>query len=221
MRMDDLVNQICSKWKTLLPSPVCFTYALPRHPKCMLDNDRDLLSLSMLAASIGLDRVDVFVSELSKYDNEYNEDNVDEFFEEGMVVVEYEAIDVMIDLLPQFCSHKEKFLFSSDLVNGISHVGQRFEGGASEFRNVLCKYSIEVGFEFVYVKNDKARITAECSHRKFQNCKWRVHASLEKSSGFFCIRSFFNENTCGATVCTSKSSRITSEIVADLMVDHI
>ena len=80
MRMDELVNQICSKWKTLLPSTVCFTYALPGHPKCMLDNDKDLLNLSMLAVSLGLDRVNVFVSELSKYDNEDNEDNVDEFF---------------------------------------------------------------------------------------------------------------------------------------------
>ena len=80
MRMDDLVNQICSKWKTLLPNTVCFTYALPGHQKCMLDNDRDLLSLSMLVVSLGLDRVDVFVLELSEYDNEDNEANVDEFF---------------------------------------------------------------------------------------------------------------------------------------------
>ena len=55
---------------------------MPGHPKCMLDNDGDLLSLSMLAVSLGLDRVHVFVSELSECDNEDNEDNVDEFFEE-------------------------------------------------------------------------------------------------------------------------------------------
>ena len=78
-----------------------------------------------------------------------------------------------------------------------------------------------MGLEFVYVKNDKVRITAECSHRKSQDCKWCVHASLEKSGGFFCIRSFYNEYTCGAAVRTSKSSRISSEIVTDLMVDHI
>ena len=138
-----------------------------------------------------------------------------------MAVVEYEGTNVEKDLLLQFCSHKEKFLLSSDWVNGISHFGQRFEGGASEFRNVLCKYSIEVGFKFVYVKNDKVRITAECSRWKSQDCKWCVHASLEKSSGFFCIRSFYNEHTCGAAVHTSKSSRISSEIVANLMVNHI
>ena len=80
MRMDDLVNQICSKWKTLLPNTVCFPYALLGHPKCMLDSDGDLLSLSMLVVSLGLDRVDVFVLELSEYDNEDNEANVDEFF---------------------------------------------------------------------------------------------------------------------------------------------
>ena len=89
----------------------------------MLDNDRDLLSLSMLAVSLGLDRVDVFVSELSEYDNEDNEDNVDETFEDGMAVVEYKGTKVETNLLLQFCSHEKKFLLSSDWVNGISHVG--------------------------------------------------------------------------------------------------
>ena len=37
--------------------------------------------------------------------------------------MEYEAKDVETDLIPQFCSHKEKFLLFSDWVNGISHVG--------------------------------------------------------------------------------------------------
>ena len=114
MGMDDLVNQICSKWKTLSPNSVCFTYALPGHLEFMIGNDRDLLSLSMLAASLGLDRVDVFVLELSEYGNKDNEDNVDEFCEDCMAIVEYKAADVETYPLPQFCSHKERFLLSSD-----------------------------------------------------------------------------------------------------------
>ena len=44
---------------------------------------------------------------------------------------------------------------------------------------------MEVGFEFVYVKNDKLRVTAECSRSRSMGCKWCVHASIEKSTGHF------------------------------------
>ena len=48
--------------------------------------------------------------------------------------------------------------------------------GVAEFRNVLCRFSIEVGFEIVYVKNDKAMVTVECSRNHSKGCKWCVHA---------------------------------------------
>ena len=102
------------------------------------------------------------------------------------------------DLLPQFCTHKEKILLSSGWASGIRDVGQRFEGGVTEFRSVLCRYSIEVGFGFVYVKNEKVRVIAECFCSNSMGCRWRVHASIEKSTSHFCIRTLDNEHACGA-----------------------
>ena len=57
---------------------VCLTYALPGHPKCLLGSDSDLLNLSMLASSMGMGRVNVFVSELQDSEDEDQEDNGDE-----------------------------------------------------------------------------------------------------------------------------------------------
>ncbi|XP_028102064.1 uncharacterized protein LOC114301307 [Camellia sinensis] len=54
------------------------------------------------------------------------------------------------DALRRFCHHKENVLLSTPWANGITHVGQRFVGGAQEFRDVLCKYVIQSGFQFTY-----------------------------------------------------------------------
>lgn len=65
---------------------------------------------------------------------------------------------------------------SQDWKEYISHVGQRFEGGVTEFRNKLIKYAAQMRFRLVYAKNDKERITAECFQKISDGCKWRIHA---------------------------------------------
>ncbi|XP_028071938.1 uncharacterized protein LOC114274245 [Camellia sinensis] len=126
-----------------------------------------------------------------------------------------------MDLLLVFYQHEERTLLSCGWVNGITHVGQRFIGGAKDFWTALCKYAIEIGFEFVYVKNEKCRVTSVCSMREFKACLWRVHASLESTNNFFYIRTLHNEHTCGATVRTSKNSRMSSNLVASLIVNEV
>ncbi|KAL7168719.1 hypothetical protein ACSBR2_039045 [Camellia fascicularis] len=78
--------------------------------------------------------------------------------------------DDEMDLLPMFCQHEERTLLSCGWVNGITHVGQKFIGGAKDFQTALCKYAIEIGFEFVYMKNEKCRVTAVCSMRESKGC---------------------------------------------------
>lgn len=64
-------------------------------------------------------------------------------------------------------------------------------------------------------------MTAECSRSHLKGCKWRVHASIETSTGYFCIRTLENEHTCGVVVQTSNNNCMSSEIVTKLMMDHI
>ncbi|CAL8120905.1 unnamed protein product [Prunus armeniaca] len=51
-----------------------------------------------------------------------------------------------------------KLLLSNEWETYIHHVGQKFDGGAEEFRLKLCKYALEVGFNFLYAGNDKRQI---------------------------------------------------------------
>ncbi|KAL7178938.1 hypothetical protein ACSBR1_042331 [Camellia fascicularis] len=62
-------------------------------------------------------------------------------------------------MLSSFCRHKKKALLCAGWADSITHVGHKFEGGIVEFHNALLKFSIECGFEFVFVKNDKVRVT--------------------------------------------------------------
>ncbi|XP_028090494.1 uncharacterized protein LOC114290731 [Camellia sinensis] len=64
-----------------------------------------------------------------------------------------------IDALRRFCHQKEKVLLSTPWANGITHVGQCSVGGAQKFRDVLCKYAIQYGFQFTYVENNTTRVT--------------------------------------------------------------
>ena len=91
----------------------------------------------MLASSMGLERVDVFVLELQESEDDDEEEHGDDLAEDALALVDCEDKDVETDPLPQFCTNKEKILLSSGWVSGIRGVGQRFEGGVAEFRSVL------------------------------------------------------------------------------------
>ncbi|KAI8566467.1 hypothetical protein RHMOL_Rhmol02G0043300 [Rhododendron molle] len=97
---------------------------------------------------------------------------------------------------------------SSDEVN------QKFEGGAVEFRDKLAKFAIFYGFDFSFAKNETDRVTAFC---KDADCKWRVHARLDKVSRHFYIRSFDDIHSCGASVLSTKHSRASSSMIGRLM----
>ncbi|CAL5348500.1 unnamed protein product [Camellia sinensis] len=107
-----------------------------------------------------------------------------------------------MDLLPTYCLNKSKTFLSAQWAYGITHVGQCFDGGATEFYEVLCKYAVERGFQFKYVKNDSVRITVVCKFAASTDCTWSVHARMLPSSGVLCIKRFNSVHTCGADVRT-------------------
>ncbi|XP_028124425.1 uncharacterized protein LOC114321467 [Camellia sinensis] len=69
--------------------------------------------------------------------------------------------------------------------------------------------------------NEKCWVTAVCSMRESKACLWRVHASLESANNFFYIRTLNDKHTCGVAVCTSKNSRMSSNLVASLIVNEV
>ena len=79
---------------------------------------------------------------------------------------------------------------------------------------MLSKYSIEHGFEYVYIKNDKERVTAICLFKDTKGCTWKVHGKVFKPNGYFYIRTLNDVHTCGVAVCTTSHSRMTSNLIS-------
>ena len=69
--------------------------------------------------------------------------------------------------------------------------------------------------------NDKIRVTAECANRGSTGCKWFVHASLDKTNGFFYIRALVNGHNCGSTFRTARSFRMSSELICSKIVKRV
>ena len=204
---DELVRDVCARWTNLNPNIVSLSYSLPGHPKCMLHCDLDVRNMMGLLAVIGLKCVDVAVVE------RFEPNDVDNPCLRGKELtnhVQYgkrqrEELDVPFS----FCGNQDTqcICITDAWANGITHVNQEFIGGANEFRKTLCKYAIGLGFNFKYVRNDMGRVTAKYAMKETKGCPWRIHASLQKSTGFFYVKRFNRQHTCGAAVRSMKSPK--------------
>ncbi|KAF7120459.1 hypothetical protein RHSIM_Rhsim13G0152800 [Rhododendron simsii] len=186
----------------------------------ILDNDDDLTTMFQNAEHAGIDDIMITVRDGAKF-----------FMAEDVQVTPTAKSDTgkgkqtMIvddhDVIPSFCSHKNVKLLSSDWSDGITTVGQRFEGGASDFKNVLRKFAIERGFEYTLAKNDKVRVTAHCKYRTVKKCMWHVHARIMPGNEYFHILAMDLAHTCGFAVRTLTNPHATAELVADLVGDDV
>ncbi|KAL7194911.1 hypothetical protein ACSBR1_035174 [Camellia fascicularis] len=126
-----------------------------------------------------------------------------------------------VNLLQTFCPHNGKVFLLELWARGFTHIGQHFEGGASEFRNVMCKQAVECEFQYKYVKNDSLRITAICAMTKMKASKWKVYARKLEANEFFYLRKWVSEHICSVVVRTSKNLLVGSKLVADIMADRV
>ncbi|KAL7207328.1 hypothetical protein ACSBR1_029313 [Camellia fascicularis] len=125
------------------------------------------------------------------------------------------------DLLPLYCPYKTKMFLSAGWAYGITHVDQIFCGRENEFWMVLCKFVIECGFHFKYVKNDLVRITTVCKFAMSTGCAWLVHERVSASNGVMCLKRFNNIHSCGAALRTYKNPRIGSDLVSNVIAEHV
>ncbi|KAL7236207.1 hypothetical protein ACSBR1_019463 [Camellia fascicularis] len=123
------------------------------------------------------------------------------------------------DLLATYCPHQPKTYLSTGWALGI--VSQIFLGGAHEFRTVLCKYAVECGFQFKYVKNDDVRVTTICKFTTSTACEWLVHARVSPSNGIMCLKRFISVHSCGAAVQTYRNPRTRSDLVSDVITGRV
>ncbi|KAL7218919.1 hypothetical protein ACSBR2_012062 [Camellia fascicularis] len=213
--LKDLANFLSYKLKKFDSSGcILLSYYLPGHSQCTIDDDSDFQNMLSLLYPLGVGWVDVTITEIGISNEKHGVRELGDTSGSN-------GTDDEMDLLPMFCRHEERTLLSCGWVNGITHLCQRFIGGAKDFRTTLCKYTIKIGFEFVFVKNEKCGVTVVCSMRESKGCLWRVHASLESVNNFFYIRTLHDEHSCGAAVRTSKNSRMSSNLVASLIINEV
>ncbi|KAL7247015.1 hypothetical protein ACSBR2_002013 [Camellia fascicularis] len=186
-----LVGLICDKFDGLVPRAVCMLFDVPGYKKFKMDSDDDIQNMLCL------------------------EDGVN--FHGSLDV----SVGHEMDFLPTYCPNRSKTFLSAQWAYGITHVGQCFEGGANEFRDVLCKYAMERGFQFKYFKNDLVRITIVCKFAAATDCAWSVHARVLPSSWLFCVKRFDSVHTCGATVRIYRNPRTRSELVSSVVADRM
>ncbi|KAL7226500.1 hypothetical protein ACSBR1_021579 [Camellia fascicularis] len=224
-RFDDMVNSVYQNFDGLTHDDVCLFFKILGYNRFKLQNDIDMENMVSLARSFRLGHIDVVVeTRCMQSSNSFGDANrkpCDVTFSTPRKGYESDDDDEQDDLLANFCPHVDKVYMSAQWANGITHVGQSFEGGAAEFRNVLCKYAVECGFRFKYLKNDSVRITAVYTMRESKGCLWSIHARVFHADEFFYIRKWNAEHICGVAVRTPKNQRAGSDLVSDVIYERV
>ncbi|XP_058216761.1 uncharacterized protein LOC131327633 [Rhododendron vialii] len=117
-----------------------------------------------------------------------------------------------------FCPHEQPPRLSDGLKELIKSVGQLIVGVSEGFRDALLKYSIVHSFEFDFVKNETERVIAVCM---VKYCKWNIHARLNKVSGCFYIRRYYNVHSCGVAGRTTKNCHANSTLISQWIKDDV
>ncbi|KAL7238566.1 hypothetical protein ACSBR2_004622 [Camellia fascicularis] len=105
---------------------ILLSYCLLGHLQCMIDDDSNFQNMLSFVYPLGVDRVDVIIIEMGISNEKHG-------VRESGDASGSNITDDEMDLLPMFSQHEERTLLSCRWVNGITHVGQRFIGGAKDF----------------------------------------------------------------------------------------
>ena len=203
MSLEELKRLVCERWSDI--NPLCLEMYVSRDEKeFILGGDDEIQCMVCFAVVKGLENIDIFVrrmegSKLLTSDDQCASSS------SGSV----SCVDETEGHEPRNCNA---------WANAITGVGQRFSGGAVEFRTSLQKFSIQHGFKFEFKKNCKDRITVVCSKRYELGCQWRIHASQKfKLARFFEIKEMVKEHTCGVGFKDLRKPPMTSQLVKSVI----
>lgn len=230
---DGLLRYVTGNWSSLDPQNCGFSYSVPGHQRCFLRNDSELADMFGLVDAFELKFIDVNVVDGNRGGTPPGlvsllGDDRSSSGDVGVIGVPSgpDIIDPVASMdeqaiVPQGSSNKEVCLLSSQWSNAISHVGQVFFGGVSEFRSALCRYSVELGFKFVYIKNNRSKVKAVCAEKFERGCGWFVCASFSKVNGSFFIKRMCGDHSCGMLFMDSAVKRLSYNEIAGLIVDNL
>ena len=137
----------------------------------------------------------------------------------GSVVIQGESEDEYLDI--DFKNEKPKNYLSREWCHLIEKVGQKFLGGAMEFRLKLSKYAIETGFLFDFKRNDSRCIEAVCKKRDDHQCMWHIKCSKSTYTNIWYILKMDNVHTCPGMLRGTKSKLLTAAVVKSEIINEI
>ncbi|KAF7152728.1 hypothetical protein RHSIM_Rhsim01G0157800 [Rhododendron simsii] len=225
LRIGDFLKILCGKFSELRKHSLQLFYAIRDHPSTMLYNDEDLEVIRGFDSGTNGCGGDVGANISGGFDSggdvgagtskgiSFNRQGLVSRLLESMGYVGKED-----DLGAMFCPHQQRPRLSDAWKELIKSVGQLFVGGSKGFRDALRKYSIVHSFEFDFVKNETERVTAVC---KVKSCQWNIHARLDKVSGCFYIKRYYNVHSCVVVGRTTKNCHANSTLISQLIKDDV
>lgn len=215
----ELVRHVCSKWEGITSEEIFLSYDLLGLGELDLADDDDMVTMFRLMDEMETRRVNVYVRRLAVgMDNgnvcrssNYGKDilQIDEGASDVDGINDAEVVGMTVQKLR-----------SDEWRHLISGPGQRFCEGAKEFRRALIKYSVQMGFEFRFLKNDTSRVTAVCS-KSGDGCPWRIHAVSELPCKSFRISTYERNHTCDSVFGNVSRKRINYHIITEIILEDV
>ncbi|KAL8493024.1 hypothetical protein ACS0TY_024292 [Phlomoides rotata] len=100
-------------------------------------------------------------------------------------------------------------------------VGLEFEGGATEFRAELIKYTTALGFKFKYVRNDSRYIHTVCNEDNYPNCPWFIKAKRRKVNNHFVVSKVNLKHECIGTPVVQNKTKLGVNIIGNLALQSV
>lgn len=83
--------------------------------------------------------------------------------------------------------------------------------------NELVKYASKEGFGYIFVKNNKTKVSVACSQKHQTECPWRLSGSVQNQDGVFVLKKVVLEYNCSNNLVNDDTKRLTPKIIANLV----
>ncbi|XP_038979903.1 uncharacterized protein LOC120112935 [Phoenix dactylifera] len=99
----------------------------------------------------------------------------------------------------------------------IEGVGQEFND-VETLRDTIRNFCIANCRDFVFVKNDRLRVTVECA---YEGCEWRIHASRLGNQESFAIKKMNSQHTCGGGLQVRSHPKASKRWVSNIVKEKL
>lgn len=218
-KREELLNYVVSKWPVIVKEDIFMSYDLLGSGELDLADEEDMATMLRLMEEIQMRKVNVYIRRLNAGLSSGMGSTCSNSCKE--------LVQVNRDVGEGSGLHKGDLrvvggerLRSDDWRHLITRPGQRFPDGAWGFRRALIKYSVQMGFEFRYVKNCASRVTAVCA-RHDSGCPWRIHAVRELVDKAFRISTYERNHSCDSVFGNVGRKRINFHIITEMIMEDL